>query len=53
MGGFKEVGKDIETHRDETGEQFVTLTWPLKKGMSLCTGGTRRDKAKISGFKTS
>lgn len=48
--GFKEVGKDIETHEDETGGQLVTVTLTVKVGISLCTGSTRRAKAKVSGF---
>lgn len=45
-----EVGKDIETHGDKKGEEIMTVTLPLTKGIGPCAGGTRKDKAKMSGF---
>lgn len=39
-----EVGKDIETHGDKKGEEIMTVTLPLTKGIGPCAGGTRKDK---------
>lgn len=50
IGVVLEVGKDIETHGDKTGEQVVTATLTLKKDISPYAGGTRRNKATVSGF---
>lgn len=44
------VGKDIETHGEETGEEIMTVTLTFTKGIGPCAGGTRKDKAEVSGF---
>lgn len=36
IGGLIEVGKDIERHGDKKGEQLVTVTLTLKKGIGHC-----------------
>lgn len=39
-GVFMEVGKDIKTHGDKTGEQLVTVALTFKKANSPCAGGS-------------